>query len=126
MSSLVERLRVRSDRRPIYSLDESDDDADFLSGKSGKTEENLEKIVRTDVVSFLLFNICFYVSNNITSKLGAYSLSFSYHILSLYSLRFRKKMQKVNCKERCLHFVTFFSFIFILPCPDMRCSNHSW
>ncbi|MBA0627525.1 hypothetical protein Godav_005029 [Gossypium davidsonii] len=48
MSSLVERLRIRSDRRPVYNLDESDDDADFVSGKSGKTEGNLEKIVRTD------------------------------------------------------------------------------
>ncbi|XWS70486.1 hypothetical protein CRYUN_Cryun03dG0052200 [Craigia yunnanensis] len=48
MSSLVERLRVRSDRKPIYSLDESDDDADFVSGKSGKSEEKLERIVRTD------------------------------------------------------------------------------
>ncbi|XWS26170.1 hypothetical protein CRYUN_Cryun26dG0008000 [Craigia yunnanensis] len=51
MSSLVERLRVRSDRKPIYNLDESDDDADFVSGKSGKTEEKLERIVRTDAVS---------------------------------------------------------------------------
>ncbi|XVE71251.1 hypothetical protein DITRI_Ditri10aG0135600 [Diplodiscus trichospermus] len=52
MSSLVERLRVRSDRKPIYSLDESDDDADFVPGKSGKkTEEKLERIVRTDAVS---------------------------------------------------------------------------
>ncbi|KAK6237044.1 hypothetical protein QUC31_020837 [Theobroma cacao] len=48
MSSLVERLRVRSDRKPIYNMDESDDDADFISGKSGKTEEKLERIVRTD------------------------------------------------------------------------------
>lgn len=48
MSSLVERLRVRSDRRPIYNLDESDDDADFVSRRSGRTEEKLEKIVRTD------------------------------------------------------------------------------
>ncbi|PPR80365.1 hypothetical protein GOBAR_AA40352 [Gossypium barbadense] len=48
MSSLVERLRIRSDRRPVYKLDESDDDADFVSGKSGKIEGNLEKIVRTD------------------------------------------------------------------------------
>ncbi|GMJ11122.1 CYTOKININ-HYPERSENSITIVE 2, hypersensitive to red and blue 2, GYMNOS [Hibiscus trionum] len=47
MSSLVERLRIRSDRRPLYNLDESDDDADFVSGKSGKTEQ-LERIVRTD------------------------------------------------------------------------------
>ncbi|KAK8515368.1 hypothetical protein V6N12_075412 [Hibiscus sabdariffa] len=49
MSSLVERLRIRSDRRPIYNLDESDDDADFVSGKSGKTEQKLERIIRTDV-----------------------------------------------------------------------------
>ncbi|GKV03180.1 hypothetical protein SLEP1_g15531 [Rubroshorea leprosula] len=48
MSSLVERLRVRSDRRPIYNLDDSDDDSDFVRGKSGKTEEKLEQIVRTD------------------------------------------------------------------------------
>ncbi|XWS72736.1 hypothetical protein CRYUN_Cryun02cG0066000 [Craigia yunnanensis] len=48
MSSLVERLRVRSERKPIYSLDESDDDADFVSGKFGKTEEKSERIVRTD------------------------------------------------------------------------------
>ncbi|KAK8520286.1 hypothetical protein V6N13_031255 [Hibiscus sabdariffa] len=48
MSSLVERLRIRSDRRPVYTLDESDDDADFVSGKSGKTEQ-LERIARTDV-----------------------------------------------------------------------------
>ncbi|XP_027904599.1 CHD3-type chromatin-remodeling factor PICKLE isoform X2 [Vigna unguiculata] len=48
MSSLVERLRVRSDRRPIYNLDESDDDADFLPRKSGTTQEKLERIVRTD------------------------------------------------------------------------------
>lgn len=66
MSSLVERLRVRSDRKPIYNLDESDDDADFVSGKSGKTEERFERIARTDSVSFLFFflcNICFYVSD---------------------------------------------------------------
>ncbi|KAK8660697.1 hypothetical protein V6N13_051612 [Hibiscus sabdariffa] len=48
MSSLVERLRVRSERKPIYNLDESDDDADFVSGRSRKTEEKLEKIVRDD------------------------------------------------------------------------------
>ncbi|CAJ1973658.1 unnamed protein product [Sphenostylis stenocarpa] len=48
MSSLVERLRVRSDRRPVYNLDESDDDADFLPRKSGTTQEKLERIVRSD------------------------------------------------------------------------------
>ncbi|KAL6345794.1 hypothetical protein AAG906_017546 [Vitis piasezkii] len=48
MSSLVERLRVRSDRRPIYNLDESDDDADLVHGKSGMSQEKFEKIVRSD------------------------------------------------------------------------------
>nr|XP_043610939.1 CHD3-type chromatin-remodeling factor PICKLE [Erigeron canadensis] len=47
MSSLVERLRVRSDSRPRYSLDESDDDSDLLLGKSKKSEQ-FEKIVRDD------------------------------------------------------------------------------
>ncbi|KAK6912519.1 Chromo domain [Dillenia turbinata] len=46
MSSLVERLRVRSERKPIYNIDESDDD-DFV-GKSKKPQEIFEKIVRSD------------------------------------------------------------------------------
>ncbi|KAK6927610.1 SNF2, N-terminal, partial [Dillenia turbinata] len=46
MSSLVERLRVRSERKPIYNIDESDDD-DFV-GKSGKPQEIFEKIIRSD------------------------------------------------------------------------------
>lgn len=54
MSSLVERLRVRSDRKPIYQLDESDDDADFEQGKPGTTEEKFERIVRIDAVCFLI------------------------------------------------------------------------
>lgn len=54
MSSLVERLRVRSDRKPIYQLDESDDDADFEQGKRGTTEEKFERIVRIDAVCFLI------------------------------------------------------------------------
>ncbi|KAF5726268.1 CHD3-type chromatin-remodeling factor PICKLE isoform X2 [Tripterygium wilfordii] len=48
MSSLVERLRVRSDRRPIYNLESSDDDADFVHGKSRSKQEKVEKIVRDD------------------------------------------------------------------------------
>ena len=55
MSSLVERLRVRSDRRPIYNLDESDDEFDLVHGKSGLSQEKFEKIVRTDAVCFYLF-----------------------------------------------------------------------
>ncbi|PRQ42235.1 putative DNA helicase chromatin regulator PHD family [Rosa chinensis] len=49
MSSLVERLRTRSDRKPIYNIDESDDDPDFGTGKPGRAQEKFEKIVRTDV-----------------------------------------------------------------------------
>ncbi|XP_016537603.2 CHD3-type chromatin-remodeling factor PICKLE-like isoform X3 [Capsicum annuum] len=49
MASLVERLRVRSDRRPIYNLDESDDEADTMPGKSRTKKEQIQKIVRTDV-----------------------------------------------------------------------------
>ncbi|CAH1442278.1 unnamed protein product [Lactuca virosa] len=47
MSSLVERLRVRSDSRPRYSLDDSDDESDILLGKS-KNAEQFEKINRDD------------------------------------------------------------------------------
>lgn len=56
MSSLVERLRVRSDCRPIYNIDESDDDADLMPRKCGTTREKFERIVRSDAVShfFLL------------------------------------------------------------------------
>lgn len=52
MSSLVERLRVRSDRRPVYNIDESDDEADFVSGKRGTAPEKFEKIIRSDAVCF--------------------------------------------------------------------------
>jgi len=61
MSSLVERLRVRSDRRPIYNLDESDDDADFLPRKPGTTEEKLERIVRSDAVFYFLFALMIFI-----------------------------------------------------------------
>ncbi|OIV96461.1 hypothetical protein TanjilG_07853 [Lupinus angustifolius] len=47
MSSLVERLRVRSDRKPIYNIDDSDDD-DLLPRKPGTTQEKFERIVRSD------------------------------------------------------------------------------
>lgn len=49
MSSLVERLRVRSDRKPIYNIDDSDDD-DFLPRKPGTTQEKFERIERSDAV----------------------------------------------------------------------------
>ena len=54
MSSLVERLRVRSDRRPIYNLDDSDEDADFLPGKPGAAQSKLERIIRSDAVCYFL------------------------------------------------------------------------
>ncbi|KAK4415413.1 CHD3-type chromatin-remodeling factor PICKLE [Sesamum alatum] len=51
MASLVERLRVRSDRRPIYNLDESDEESDFMKKKSGAgpSSDKIEKIERPDV-----------------------------------------------------------------------------
>lgn len=49
MSSLVERLRDRTDRRPVYSLfDDSDDEVDK---RSGPRQENFEKIFRPDAVN---------------------------------------------------------------------------
>nr|GMD44015.1 CHD3-type chromatin-remodeling factor PICKLE-like [Ipomoea batatas] len=51
MASLVERLRVRSDRRPVYNLDDSDDDADIRRGKSGPSQETVERFDRPDAVS---------------------------------------------------------------------------
>ncbi|KAJ4952799.1 hypothetical protein NE237_029631 [Protea cynaroides] len=48
MSSLVERLRIRSDRKPLYNVDESDDDADLVRGESGPSREKPEKLIRTD------------------------------------------------------------------------------
>ncbi|KAG6409519.1 hypothetical protein SASPL_127559 [Salvia splendens] len=52
MSSLVERLRVRSDRRPIYTLDESDDEGDFVKKRPGvgPSSDNFERFQRPDVV----------------------------------------------------------------------------
>ncbi|XP_042415597.1 CHD3-type chromatin-remodeling factor PICKLE-like [Zingiber officinale] len=50
MSSLVERLRVRSEKRPLYNLDESDDD-DFVVSKALKRkleEKPAEKFKRVD------------------------------------------------------------------------------
>lgn len=57
----MERLRVRSDRRPIYNLDESDDDADLLPRKSGTTQEKIERIERSDAVCYTYFCIVFTV-----------------------------------------------------------------
>ncbi|KAK9683495.1 hypothetical protein RND81_10G145300 [Saponaria officinalis] len=48
MSSLVERLRQRSDRRSVYKVDYSDDEADHIQGKSGASSEKVERFVRED------------------------------------------------------------------------------
>lgn len=48
----MERLRARSDRRPVYNIDDSDDDGDFLSGKSRMAQQKIEKIMRDDAVGF--------------------------------------------------------------------------
>lgn len=56
MASLVERLRVRSDRRPVYNIDESDDDADIKrKSGTGTSSDKIEKIERPDVVITLSF-----------------------------------------------------------------------
>ncbi|GAU17724.1 hypothetical protein TSUD_07860 [Trifolium subterraneum] len=48
MSSLVERLRVKPDRKRFNTIDESDDDADLMPRKRPKTQEKFERIVRSD------------------------------------------------------------------------------
>ncbi|GAB4854668.1 hypothetical protein Ancab_023251 [Ancistrocladus abbreviatus] len=48
MSSLVERLRARSDRRPVYNIDLSDDELDPVHGRAGVPAEKPERIVRED------------------------------------------------------------------------------
>lgn len=54
MSSLVERLRVRSDKRPRYTLDESDDDFPPRGGNGkGKDRDGdppVKQIEREDAV----------------------------------------------------------------------------
>ncbi|KAF4367696.1 hypothetical protein G4B88_001448 [Cannabis sativa] len=50
MSSLIERFRVRSDRKPIYNLDDSDEDFYVVPGKSGTVGEKFEKVARSDQI----------------------------------------------------------------------------
>jgi chromodomain-helicase-DNA-binding protein 4 len=63
MSSLVERLRVRSERRPLYTLDESDDDlpprGGAGKGKDRQDDAPAERIEREDAVK--LIGPCFSV-----------------------------------------------------------------
>ncbi|ONK60438.1 uncharacterized protein A4U43_C08F18460 [Asparagus officinalis] len=55
MSSLVERLRVRSEKRPVYTLDGDSDDELILKAGSAKAKQEkkataeIERIVRDDV-----------------------------------------------------------------------------
>ncbi|XWS17860.1 hypothetical protein CRYUN_Cryun33cG0104600 [Craigia yunnanensis] len=93
MSSLVERLRVRSDRKPIYNLDESDDDADFVSGKSGKTEEKLERIVRTDAKE----NSC-QACGETENLLSCATCTYAYHLKCLLP---PSKAPPLSDKWRC-------------------------
>ncbi|CAN6682573.1 unnamed protein product [Malus baccata var. baccata] len=74
MSSLVERLRVRSDRRPIYNIDESDDEADFVTGKRGAAPEKFEKIIRSDAKE----NSC-QACGGTGNLLGCETCSYAYH-----------------------------------------------
>ncbi|KAK2398961.1 protein CHROMATIN REMODELING [Trifolium repens] len=48
MSSLVERLRVKPDRKRFNTIDKSDDEADLMPGKKPRTLEKFERIVRSD------------------------------------------------------------------------------
>lgn len=63
MSSLVERLRVRSDRKPVYNIDDWDDgeDLDLKRPGSGLDQQKIERIVRDDAVcsSRVVFCCCF-------------------------------------------------------------------
>ncbi|XP_015945340.1 CHD3-type chromatin-remodeling factor PICKLE [Arachis duranensis] len=74
MSSLVERLRVRSERKPIYNLDDSDDDADFLPRKPGTTQETFERIDRSDAKE----NLC-QACGESDNLLNCDTCTYSYH-----------------------------------------------
>lgn len=73
MSSLVERLRVRSDRKPVYNIDDSDDDADIVDGKL-KNAQKFEKIVRTDAKD----DLCQACAGD-GDLLGCESCTYAYH-----------------------------------------------
>lgn len=69
MSSLVERLRVRSEKRPVYNLD-GDSDDDFVvkqgNGKGKQEKEKAaEKIARDDAVIILHYPHHNLVSNSL-------------------------------------------------------------
>lgn len=70
----MERLRVRSDRRPVYNLDISDDEADNARGKSGCPSEKPERIVREDTKD----NLC-QLCGESGNLLECETCSYAYH-----------------------------------------------
>lgn len=75
MSSSI-GLRARSNHRPLYTINESDDDADILPRKKGKPKENID---RSGIVSFFPFCV-----NNFNLI-----LLFSLHIFAKLCLHLR-------------------------------------
>lgn len=63
MSSLVERLRVRSDRKPVYNIDDWDDGEELDLKKTGPSsdQQKIERIVRDDAVCSCSFSVVFVV-----------------------------------------------------------------
>ncbi|KAK4769193.1 hypothetical protein SAY86_027343 [Trapa natans] len=74
MTSLVERLRARSGR-PVYNIDDSDDDADFVSGKSRSGLQKIEKIIRDDAKE----NSCQACEAENGNLLSCETCNYSYH-----------------------------------------------
>lgn len=121
MSSLVERLRVRSDRKPIYQLDESDDDADFEQGKPGTTEEKFERIVRIDAVCFL---ILFCLWNPLISFFF-FLVRYIKFFLHLLMLSFWTQRVKTCMSNWLIKYFQFFCVNY-LPFSKLRHSFKSW
>ncbi|VFQ60712.1 unnamed protein product [Cuscuta campestris] len=74
MASLVERLRVRSERRPIYNIDDSDEEADIKRRKSGHPKEKSERFVRPDAKVD-----CCQVCGGDENLLNCETCTYSYH-----------------------------------------------
>lgn len=52
MENLAETLGSRPERKPLYGIDDSDDEPSMVSMKSQDIEETFERIVRSDAVLF--------------------------------------------------------------------------
>lgn len=52
MENLAETLGSRPERKPLYGIDDSDDEPSMVSMKSQDIEETFERIVRPDAVLF--------------------------------------------------------------------------